>query len=93
MPQHAGRYITGGLWLAAAAAGAAGWRLPRGVYPAVLAAASVATAVTLSYELADRQGDRITDVILARLEMGDFLTELAETDTTPTGPLRVVQLG
>lgn len=93
MSQHAGRYITGGLWLAATAAGVLDWRLHRGVYPAVLAAAAVATAVTLSYELADRQGDRITDVILARLEVGDWLAELAETDATQTGPLRVVQLG
>lgn len=86
------RIVTGGLWLAAAAAGALGTRLPRAACPALLAAAAVATAVTLSYEITsvqvDRQGDRITDVILARLDTRDLLASAGDQ----TAPLRVVRL-
>lgn len=87
------RMITGGLWLAAAAAGAAGWRVHRTVYPAALAVAAVATAVTLTCEITtwqvDRQGDRITDVILARLETGPVPSR---TDHLAARSLRAVRL-
>jgi hypothetical protein len=67
--------LAGGLWLAAAGAAVAGRRIPRQVAPVALAAASVVTAVVVSYDLTAREGNRITDVILGRLTTERFLTE------------------
>jgi hypothetical protein len=81
------RVSAGALWLAAAGGVVLGRRLPGQVAQLAIAAAAVATSVTLSCELTARQGDRLatlaaeqgdrtTDVILARLAAERHIGEL-----------------